>query len=146
MSAQSRRGHGHPPLTDQLTHSVSQLVVLGVPAKAAAATMGVAGEVFDKWIADGARNSRGKYRQRLFVLAVDKATAQLETQLIGKIRGAANENWQAAAWLAERRFPEKYVRKSVSADSEAGKQSGANVPQLDPFRDLDDNVTPIRRK
>jgi len=149
MSAESRREAGRLALTDELTQTISKLVILGVPPKAAAATVGVAGTVFDEWMADGEANARGKFRQRRFWLAMDKAAAQCETQLVSKIRQAAGESWQAAAWLAERRFPEKYMRRMVASAEAETKGPGANVPQHDPFRDLDGdttNVTPIRRR
>ena len=39
-----------------------------------------------------------------------KAEAQSVITNVGKIAKAADEHWQAAAWLLERKYPEKWCR------------------------------------
>ncbi len=38
------------------------------------------------------------------------ASAKFEQELIGIIRKEAPKTWQAAAWLLERKFPERYAK------------------------------------
>jgi hypothetical protein len=144
MSSSDHRVSGRPALQDDLIETIAKLVVMGADPKAASATLGVTGDVYEEWMADGKENRRGKYRQRRFVLTMERSVAQFEVQGISKIRRSAEESWQAAAWLLERRLPEKYVRKSVSDQEQPTRGPGAMVAQYDPFRDLD-NVTPMRR-
>ncbi len=42
-----------------------------------------------------------------------KATAECEHSLIAEIRTAARTQWQAGAWILERKYPEKYGRRNV---------------------------------
>ncbi len=139
MSSADHREVGRPALEDDLIKTISNLVVMGVPPESAAGAMDVAPLVHKEWMEDGEANGRGHYKQRRYYLAMTKAVAQCEAQLVSKIRTAANENWQAAAWLAERRFPEKYVRRSVNDEKIPSTPVAGN-----PFADLD-NVTPMRR-
>ena len=44
--------------------------------------------------------------------AITVAEARFEAIGTGKIRTAANASWQAAAWMLERRFPDRYWVKS----------------------------------
>lgn len=46
-----------------------------------------------------------------FKSALDSALAQFEVGAVGQIRKASNEAWTAAAWLLERRFPDRYARR-----------------------------------
>ena len=92
MAEYDRPGPGRPPLTDELIGTIAKLVVMGVDPPAAAATLGVTATTYDEWMIEGKLNARGQWRQRRLMLAVEKALAQCETQLISKIRSAANEN------------------------------------------------------
>jgi hypothetical protein len=107
---------GRPALTDQLIDDVRKLVTLGVPPVAAAASFDVDAKVHDEWMTDGVRSTRGKQRQRRYFMAVHRGLAACEAQLVSRIRTAANDNWQAAAWLAERRFPERWTKQSMNAE------------------------------
>lgn len=54
---------------------------------------------------------RNKYF--LFFQAVKKAQGEGEILLVEKVRDAADDQWQAAAWMLERKFPDKYGRNST---------------------------------
>ena len=98
-----------------LTDAIASQIKLGVPPRTAAACEGIEADTFTEWMARGARNGRGEHPYHKFRVAILKAEAECEKLLVARIRQAAsNGNWQAAAWLAERRYPERYVRKSVN--------------------------------
>lgn len=46
-------------------------------------------------------------------LLLEQAQAEGEALAIARIARAAAENWQAAAWLLERQFPERWGRPAV---------------------------------
>lgn len=130
-----------------LMDQVEELVVLGVPPIAAALAQGVTEQQFAEWITLANAGGRGSRSCAEFRDRVATAEARCESVLIGRIRGASKDSWQAAAWLAERRFPSRYVRRSVQAEPTG--DGTLNTP--DPFAELDDaapvaQVVPIRRE
>lgn len=45
--------------------------------------------------------------------AFEKARAERRVELLRKVEAAANRSWQAAAWLLEREWPERYARPEL---------------------------------
>lgn len=74
---------------------------------------GISRETFDAWMrrglskAAGAR-AFGELRER-----VERALAEGEVRGVAQIAQAAAENWQAAAWLLERQYPDRWGRPAV---------------------------------
>ena len=131
-----------------LIDQVEELVVLGVPPVAAALAQGVTEQQFAEWITLANAGGRGSRSCVAFRDRIVTAEARCESVLIGRIRGASKDSWQAAAWLAERRFPSRYVRRSVSAEP---AMSDSAMPASDPFAEVDDaapvaQVVPLRRE
>lgn len=126
----------------EILESVCETVRNGVPAEVAAAAAGVDEPTFEAWMARGERGGRGAGAYMAFCDAVAKARAEAQAQLVRRIADAAAEgHWQAAAWLLERAFAEKWGRKSIQPKSKREIES-ANVGSPDPFAELD-NVEPI---
>jgi len=46
-----------------------------------------------------------------FAAAIKKAIAEGEAALVGVVQRATPKHWQAAAWLLERRWPERWARR-----------------------------------
>ncbi len=61
-------------------------------------------------------------RWRAFLDAVERAEAMLRSGCIGNIRVAGVDQWQAAAWLLERRFSAEYAR--TERHEVSGKDGG----------------------
>jgi hypothetical protein len=47
---------------------------------------------------------------------VKKAVAESEVALVQTVQTAAQKQWQAAAWLLERRWPERWARRDIVID------------------------------
>lgn len=75
----------------------------------AALAAGVPKVTFYSWLTEG-RLDGAHPRLRLFVQQVDKAQAEAESGLLATINMHAIKSWQAAAWIAERKWPDKYGR------------------------------------
>lgn len=61
-------------------------------------------------------DERGPYRE--FRAAVQKAEAEAEERLLGIIEDAAPNTWQAAAWMLERKYPERWgVKARIEVES-----------------------------
>lgn len=70
----------------------------------------------------GIRKSEEPYVE--FSNAVEKALAEAEIRDVAIIAKAAQEQWQAAAWRLERKFPDRWGRKDkvdLSADKDGFK-------------------------
>lgn len=83
----------------------------------AAAFAGLSKETPIEWRKRGARDLR-KGQDTVyakFAQAVDQALAHAEVHSVAAIRSATKENWQAAAWLLERRHPDRWS-KHVAID------------------------------
>jgi len=119
------------------TEEIVELVLLGVPPLVAAEAQGVTESEFVEWMRKGQLSGSGHGNFRQFYEAVNKAEADFEAGLITRI--AISKDWKAAAWLAERRFPERYVRKPVG---DAAKKPGDGA-EADPFSDVD-KVVPLK--
>ena len=117
--------HAGRPETVPTKESVDAIVgalKAGGFLETAIAFSGVSKPTFYKWIKRGAKERTGPFRE-LFD-AVKKATATAEMSFLAVINRAGKTQWQAAAWILERRWPAKFARRSVPEDSHpTGKNS-----------------------
>lgn len=100
----SRRGK--PNMTPEQERTLLQMVQLGQYPAQAARKLGLSpSTVYMR-----------KQRDKGFRAALEAAEAGLELGLIAEIRKAASAgDWKAAAWLAERRFPERWSKPEIRA-------------------------------
>jgi hypothetical protein len=99
---------------EKLTPEVQQRIVdslrMGNYIETASAYAGITKSTLYEWMKRGAREKRGKYKE--FSNAVEKAMAEAEMWDVALIAQAAKENWQAAAWRLERKYPARWGRKT----------------------------------
>jgi hypothetical protein len=100
----SRRGK--PNMTPEQERTLLQMVQLGQYPAQAARKLGLSpSTVYMR-----------KQRDAGFRAALEAAEAGLELGLVAEIRKAASAgDWKAAAWLAERRFPERWSKPEIRA-------------------------------
>ena len=108
----SRKGVGGRPtkLTLEVQEKIVQAVAAGNYLETAAAFAGVHRFTLHRWLKIGANAKSGKHRQ--FCDAVQEAMAKAEIRDVAIIGQAAQKQWQAAAWRLERKFPERWGRKT----------------------------------
>jgi hypothetical protein len=124
-------------LTDELQERLVMAIAAGSTVEGAAATVGINSATHRRWMALGEQARTG--RHRVFYDAVTRAEATSEVVLVGRMATAArNGSWRAAAWLLERRWPERWARGSVETEA-----SPATAELKDPFAELD-NVSPLK--
>jgi hypothetical protein len=126
-----------PTCTKATTEKVTKLIHIGIPPVVAAEAHGIPEGEFVEWMRKGQVSGSGHGNFVRFYEQVCKAEAEFEAGLIERI--ASVDDWKAAAWLAERRFPERYVRKPVA---EAGDKKPA-TGDADPW-DTVDKVVPLK--
>lgn len=128
---------GRPTLlTPELQTRMLQALRAGGYVQSACAVAGVALRTYEKWIVRGdpagTRREDAMYRE--FREKVQRARAEAETRNVAIIAQAATENWQAAAWLLERAYPERWARPSQRMKPDDEPVTAAD----DPFAEVDE--------
>lgn len=98
-----------PRLTNKVRDNICRGIRLGLSYDRAAQLAGIGTRTFYLWKAKGQAGRAPIYVQ--FLQELKKAEVEGEAAAINQIVKAAQEGtWQAAAWLLERRFPERWAR------------------------------------
>ena len=109
--AMTRKPGGRPTkLTSEVQEKIVQALAAGNYLETAAAYAGVHRFTLHRWLKLGANAKSGRHRQ--FCDAVQTAMAQAEIRDVAIIGQAAGKQWQAAAWRLERKFPQRWGRKT----------------------------------
>jgi transposase len=128
---------GQAALTDELAARLVQLVKAGNYLETAATSCGVEPPVLLRWLALGHDpSSQGRFRR--LREQVDAARADAEARNVAIIATAARDHWQAAAWLLERQYPDKWARASQRDKSAKASETQT---QSDGFGEVDELAT-----
>ena len=112
--------------TAEVRERILQAVSVGVPLELACKGAGISYAALRVWIRRGERQKRGQFAQ--FVRAIDEAEVRALTRWMAIIDKAAQEgSWVAAAWKAERRFPEFFGRQRIEVTGRDGQALKANI-------------------
>lgn len=98
-------GRGKEKLTKDGIKTALRLCRAGLPDCQIAAVLGVSKETYSRWINHPKTDNQNQLRQQL-----KKADAEREAALVARIMRASDDTWQAAAWLLERRYPDRYAK------------------------------------
>ena len=93
-------------ITPELIELIVEHLKEGNYDMVAAQAAGITRQTFYRWIREGKKNKEGIYFD--FYLAVEKAKAEGETELLHTIRKASSRSWTAAAWILERSRPQRW--------------------------------------
>lgn len=96
-------------ISPELVTEISNYVRMGNYVETAAAVAGITKDTLYRWLRKGANAKSGIYKQ--FSDAVKRAQAEAEARDVGLIGKAAVDQWQAAAWRLERKFPDRWGRR-----------------------------------
>jgi hypothetical protein len=137
---------GRPTLLEpDVIDRLEQMLKAGNYLEVALRATGVGGATFRDWMRRG-RTSRapGDELYRELVERVDLARAEGEVRNVAQIASAARDNWQAAAWILERSYPERWGRVSTRyrlPPELPPEEDAATVrvsAELDPFAEVDE--------
>lgn len=105
-------GIGRPQAyTPEKAAKIIAAVRKGLPYKLAAAAGGVSYNTFIRWRNDGS-NPDGPPHFRQFLNQLRQAEAEAAGRLLALIEKSGKTNWQAAAWILERRYPDLFGKDS----------------------------------
>lgn len=97
----------------KLNANVQRVIVSAISKgntrEVAAAAAGIHRATLFNWLAAGEKAKRGQYFD--FLDAVKRAEAGAIVAMVGVVRHAGAQSWQAAAWWLERRYPDEWGRK-----------------------------------
>ena len=96
---------GKERLTQEGITTALRLCRAGLPDCQIAAVLGVRADTYSRWI-----NHPKTENQTQLSQALKKADAAREAALVTRIMRASDNTWQAAAWLLERRYPDRYAK------------------------------------
>jgi len=110
-------------ITYELITKICEDTARGYSYDQAALNNGISASTFFRWMRKGKELDAEQIYIDLARL-VDEASEFSEAEALQLIRSAAlvGRNWKASAWFLERRFPEKYGKKSL-ADLKKEEQS-----------------------
>lgn len=97
-------------LTPEVQAKFLQGLKLGLTYRLAASFAGVGESTVHRWIARGDTEIDGPYRA--FRESIKEAEGVHAAQIMARIiKAADNGNWQASAWILERRYPDDFGRR-----------------------------------
>lgn len=123
------------PLIELEPELVDALLVMlraGNYVEVACRAVGMARSTFDYFLA---RARDGDERYTVFAADVERARATGEARNVAAIAHAAREQWQAAAWLLERTYPDRWARVSQRSEPEPAPKV---IDPADPFAEVDE--------
>ena len=139
-----RRPSGrHSKATPAICQAIAQAIERGANIEAAAVAAGVAHSTVCEWLARGeGRHPRPSTPDlEAFAAAVRKAEAAFECALVARINEAATDDggrdWRAAAWLLERRFPDRWGRRTRAEVATTVQASGSAAAALAALAQVD---------
>lgn len=108
-------------LTPELVTTLINALQRSAYVETAIAYAGINKDTYYEWVREGARASERENKGEIlddhdraladFSDSVKKALALAELKNLETIQLAGKTNWTAAAWMLERRYPERYSRR-----------------------------------
>ncbi len=122
-----RGGRGRPTkLTPDVQKRITDGIRLGMTLEHAANFGGISYYTLTKWRKRGEEQKSGIYRD--FVEALEEANGQAVAALLAKVQKAANnDDWRAATWILERRWPEDYGKQVQQVQGPDGGPAGVVI-------------------
>ena len=98
----------HTKLTPEVQEKIVGVLRSGNYAQVAAACAGIGETTFYEWLKRGEEEESGIYTE--FREAIKNAEAEAEADSVAIIETAGRKEWQARAWLLERKHPYRWGR------------------------------------
>src|SRR5262245_20188727 len=128
-------------LNAQSSERILAVLRAGGYDETACAAAGVSKQQFYEWLRRG-RAGEGPFDA--FLVEVLRAQADGEARNVMLVAQQAQNSWQAAAWLLERRHPERWGRPS-QRNTDAPAVATETVSTDDPFAEVDELAARRRR-
>lgn len=118
--ADNARGKGRPSkFTPEIRKALIDAITAGLTYTHACQIVGIDYTTFNLWRNKGQEDTKGDYFD--FFNALTRAETITSTSMMAQIRKASTEDWRAAAWWLEHRYPEEYGKQRIE---HTGKDGG----------------------
>ena len=125
-------------LTGKTIEAIEEKIALGVPIEVIAPAIGVTYQCVYLWQSKGERYLKKKkplneYQKLCVELfeAIKRGRLRFVEGNLAMIQAAAPKNWQAAAWLLERRYPKHFAKIEKSDGTNAPQPEAAKIENLE---------------
>jgi transposase len=118
-------------LDDDVHARIAAALRAGGTLELAPLATGVGERTLQRWLERGRRGGARNARQVAVLEAVERARAEAEVSLVATMQRQARTSWRAAAWILERRWPERWGRERA-----LGPENGDEPDPLDELDDL----------
>jgi hypothetical protein len=128
-------------LTEQVADQLVAMLKAGNYVTVATRAVGVSRRTFSEWMRRGKSDAPADAEFRVLRERVTKARAEAEVRHVAQISAAATDSWQAAAWMLERQYPDRWGRVSVRLREDAPPPAPEQELPLtvdDPFTEVDE--------
>jgi len=95
-------------LTPELQEEVVKRIRAGNYIQVSCEAVGIGVSTYFEWLKKG---EEGKKPYTEFTEAIKKAESEAQVNYVATVASHATDQWQAAAWCLERRFPDKWGRR-----------------------------------
>lgn len=147
-------GPGRTKLDDELIGELVSVIRAGNYIDVAASYVGVSRQSFYRWMREGRDVERALETGRVtedalsemesltltLARSVEHALAESEVRDLALIGRAATDNWTAAAWRLERKYPERYGKRVAVANADGQPFRVQATPMFDPSKLTDDEL------
>jgi len=106
----------------------------GLPFRLAAEAAGVSETTFTCWQAGKLPRGADRSLKASFSAQLTRARGESALRLTGLISRAATDDWRAAAWLLERRFPKDFARDASLYERLDALEASLQDAQQPPIR------------
>lgn len=132
-------------LTKERQARLLQAVAAGNYVETAARYAGISETTYYRWMQEGGAPGAPAKKRELWE-AVRKAEAEAEVRGVVIIQTAAQTQWQAQAWLLERKYPAKWGRKQQITGADGGPIQTEDVTQAADMRRFYEGNPAARKK
>lgn len=134
LSKKSNAGR-ETKLNREMIAEIANYIELGFTIKDTCEAVGIEQSTFFNWKNQGKRDKENGIKSEFleFLESIKKGKHKIKQLMLSKIVQAADENWNAAAWWLERKYPENYslrpeLRKTKTKNK--GKQVESDVDEI----------------
>ena len=132
-------------LTPELVDKLVSYLRSGNYVKVACRAVGISPQLLSQWLDRGVSERPEDAAYADLRERVQLARSESEARNVAIIATAARESWQAAAWLLERQYPDRWGRPSVRMRDDITPEAAALPEPDDVFTEVDE-LAAARRK
>lgn len=131
-----RRVGAPTKLNETVIARVVEALEDGATYEVAAMSAGIHRDTLRQWREQGTRDLADGKRTQFgdLVAAVQDASARAEVELIRQVRAHGHTDWRAPAWILERRYPDRWARRTSGGDNLESMEPRTVAPDA-PARD-----------